>query len=78
MSDRPTARGTMQLKEDLVISGISGRFPESDNMMELADNLYNGVDMVTDTGQRGRWPTGRRTMWDVTYADVCFVMHFRS
>jgi hypothetical protein len=36
--------------------GISGRFPESDNMEEFRQNLLNGVDMVTDDARR--WPQG--------------------
>ncbi|CAG2113298.1 unnamed protein product [Medioppia subpectinata] len=39
---------------DIVISGMSGRFPLSDNTDELAKNLYEGVDMVT--GDDTRWP----------------------
>ncbi|KAI1291794.1 Fatty acid synthase [Halotydeus destructor] len=44
------------MMEDVVVSGISGRFPESDNVDELADNLMNHVDMVTDDERR--WPRG--------------------
>ncbi|XP_043200491.1 fatty acid synthase-like [Amphibalanus amphitrite] len=40
------------LADDVVISGISGKFPESENMQEFADNLFGGVDMVTDDGRR--------------------------
>lgn len=42
--------------EDLVISGISGRFPGSQSINEFADNLINGVDMVTADDKR--WPLG--------------------
>ena len=42
--------------EDIVISGISGRFPESDSMDEFRENLFNGVDMIT--GGDRRWPSG--------------------
>lgn len=42
--------------DDIVISGISGRFPESDNLDELKDNLYNHVDMITADDRR--WPPG--------------------
>jgi acyl transferase domain-containing protein/NADPH:quinone reductase-like Zn-dependent oxidoreductase/thioesterase domain-containing protein/acyl carrier protein len=45
-----------QQVEDVVISGVSGRFPESDNVEEFAQNLLNGVDMVTE--QERRWPNG--------------------
>lgn len=33
-------------QDEIVVSGISGRFPNSANMQEFADNLYNKVDMV--------------------------------
>ena len=42
--------------EDIVITGTSGRFPEADSIDELADNLFNGVDMVTADDRR--WPVG--------------------
>ncbi|XP_067914268.1 fatty acid synthase [Heterodontus francisci] len=42
--------------EDIVIAGIAGRLPESDNLQEFWDNLINGVDMVTDDGRR--WKPG--------------------
>ncbi|CAG2101295.1 unnamed protein product [Medioppia subpectinata] len=41
---------------DVVISGIAGRFPLSNNTDELARNLYDGVDMIT--GDDSRWPEG--------------------
>ena len=42
--------------EDVVISGISCRLPESDNMTEFRDHLMNGDDMVTE--DNWRWPPG--------------------
>ena len=47
-----------QVNEDIVISGISGRFPESDNLDELKENLYNHVDMITADDRR--WPMGKK------------------
>ncbi|KAI1292133.1 Fatty acid synthase [Halotydeus destructor] len=44
------------MTEDIVISGISGRFPESDNVDELSENLLNHVDMITEDDRR--WPLG--------------------
>ncbi len=44
------------MTEDIVISGMSGRFPESDTTDEFASNLYNNVDMITDESRR--WPKG--------------------
>ncbi|XP_063988184.1 fatty acid synthase-like [Diachasmimorpha longicaudata] len=38
--------------EEIAISGISGRFPESDNMRLFTENLMNKVDLVTDDGRR--------------------------
>lgn len=56
----PTSEGpkmpTWDMNEDIVISGISGRFPESDNTDEFADNLLGGVDMITEDDRR--WPLG--------------------
>lgn len=45
-----------RLTEDVVISGIGGRYPESDNIDELAENLYNHVDMITEDDRR--WTPG--------------------
>ena len=42
--------------DELVISGISARLPEAENMEEFGDNLFNGVDMITDDGRR--WTPG--------------------
>jgi len=42
--------------KEIVISGVSGRFPESDSTDEFANNLYNKVDMITEDDRR--WPTG--------------------
>ena len=41
---------------EVVISGLSGKFPESDNMAEFRDNLFSGTDMVTEDDRR--WPLG--------------------
>lgn len=38
--------------DEIVISGIAGRFPESDNIHELRDNLMSKVDMITSDGRR--------------------------
>ncbi|XP_076226839.1 fatty acid synthase [Nomia melanderi] len=46
--------------EEVVISGIAGRFPESDNMAELKENLLNKVDLITDNYER----------WRLDHADI--------
>ncbi|XP_054157438.1 fatty acid synthase-like [Oppia nitens] len=38
--------------EEFVISGISGRYPESDSIDEFSDNLYNNINMITDDERR--------------------------
>ncbi|XP_043491574.1 fatty acid synthase-like [Polistes fuscatus] len=38
----------------IVISGISGRFPNSNNVDELMENLINGVDCLSEN--HTRWP----------------------
>jgi fatty acid synthase len=41
-------------EDEIVISGISGRFPNSNNVADFASNLYNKVDMVDDDERRWR------------------------
>lgn len=48
----------MESPEDVLITGISGRFPDCDNMIDLSESLLAGVDLVTDTNKNGRYPTG--------------------
>jgi len=44
--------------DDVVITGIAGRFPEADNMVELREHLINGVDMTSEDDRR--WDPGKR------------------
>lgn len=43
-------------KDPIVISGISGRFPESWNVEEFWSNLLSGQVLCSDTEER--WPKG--------------------
>ena len=45
-----------QEKDEIVISGISGRYPESDNIKEFWENLVTGADILTADDRR--WPVG--------------------
>ncbi|XP_071556237.1 fatty acid synthase-like [Temnothorax nylanderi] len=45
----------IQPGEEIVISGIAGRFPDSDNMNQLRENLFNKKDLVR--ADHGRWKT---------------------
>ncbi|KAF7494247.1 Fatty acid synthase [Sarcoptes scabiei] len=42
------------IRDDIVVSGMSGRFPESDSVEEFATNLYNNVDLIVEDERR--WP----------------------
>lgn len=44
------------IADDIVVSGISGRLPESDNVQEFMDQLLAGKDLVTDDERR--WKRG--------------------
>ncbi|XP_074602404.1 fatty acid synthase-like isoform X2 [Brevipalpus obovatus] len=44
------------VQEDVVISGMSGRFPKSANIQEFTENLFGGIDMMT--GGNDRFPSG--------------------
>lgn len=46
------------MTEDIVVSGMSGRFPESDSIEEFEHNLYNQIDMVVEDERR--WPFGKK------------------
>lgn len=41
-------------QDEIVISGISGKYPNADNVAQLAHCLYNKVDMVDDAETRWR------------------------
>lgn len=41
-------------ENEIVISGVSGKFPNSNNMEEFSHNLYNKIDMVDDDERRWR------------------------
>lgn len=43
--------------DEIVISGISGRLPESNSIAEFKENLFAGADLVTDDDRR--WPAGK-------------------
>lgn len=40
--------------DDLVISGVAGRFPSCRNLDQLSYNLYNRIDMIDDKETRWR------------------------
>ncbi|XP_025993195.1 fatty acid synthase [Solenopsis invicta] len=70
--------------EEIVISGISGRFPESHNVEEFKNNLLNKVDMVTNDDRRWNLehpeiPKGTGKINDVGKFDALFFgVHFKQ
>ncbi|XP_072311635.1 fatty acid synthase [Eucyclogobius newberryi] len=63
--------------EDIVIAGISGRLPESNNLEEFWENLLGGVDMVTEDNRRwepGLYGLPRRNgkLKDISHFDAAF------
>lgn len=63
--------------DEIVITGLSGRLPESSNIEEFKEQLFAGVDLITDDERR--WPSGiyglpTRTgkLKDLTHFDATF------
>lgn len=44
---------SVDAEEEIVISGISGRFPNTNNLKELKENLLNKMDLGSN--DHGRW-----------------------
>jgi acyl transferase domain-containing protein len=42
--------------DDIVLTGLSGRLPDSASIEEFAQKLFDGVDLVTADDRR--WPPG--------------------
>ncbi|CAL4149895.1 unnamed protein product [Meganyctiphanes norvegica] len=62
---------------EVVITGMSGRFPESNNIAEFATNLYDGVDMITEDARRWKpgvhgLPTRSGKLPDLAHFDSSF------
>lgn len=46
-----------KFKENYVISGISGRYPDADSLDVFWDKLINGIPLYSNAGRR--WPVGK-------------------
>ncbi|KAL0119902.1 hypothetical protein PUN28_007965 [Cardiocondyla obscurior] len=51
--NRPTPKCSIDAEEEIVISGIAGRFPESVNIQKFKENLMNKADL--GSSDHGRW-----------------------
>ena len=56
LSSNDLAQFSQQNMDDVVISGISGRLPESDNLDEFWNHLINKDNLVTEDNRR--WEQG--------------------
>lgn len=61
VSFNPCTQSIMESGEEIVISGIAGRFPDSDDMRHFQDNLFNKVDLITKDDRR--WNMGETILW---------------
>lgn len=43
--------------EEVVISGIAGFYPDSDNVKDFGEKLFNKVDLISDDDRR--WKLGK-------------------
>ncbi|XP_077275341.1 fatty acid synthase-like [Temnothorax americanus] len=51
--NRPNSYISVDAEEEIVISGIAGRFPNTNNLKELRENLLNKMDL--GSSDHGRW-----------------------
>ncbi|CAK6981202.1 fatty acid synthase [Scomber scombrus] len=63
--------------DEIVIAGISGRLPESNNLDEFWENLINGVDMVMEDDRRWKpglygLPKRNGKLKDISHFDAAF------
>ena len=56
VNDQINISDLLKQNEDIVISGIGGRFPMSNNTDEFAKNLFDNIDMITEDDNEERWP----------------------
>ncbi|KAL7024910.1 hypothetical protein ACKWTF_013247 [Chironomus riparius] len=55
---RQVCRVKVNQEDEIVISGISGRFPKSHNVAELSHNLFNKIDMLESSKSRFKYFNG--------------------
>lgn len=68
-------RRKWRVREDVVISGMSGRFPKSENIQEFTENLFNGVDMMSSGNDR--FPAGKKMFQKLSSLEkVCWKIAF--
>lgn len=56
--------------DDVVISGISGRFPNCKTFEEFKQKLFDGTDILAEG--ESRWPDGIQTK----YHNITYTIHY--
>lgn len=56
---------TVSLEDEVVISGLAGVYPDSDNVTDFANKLFNKVDLISDDDRR--WKLGKHNIFSRPY-----------
>lgn len=57
----------LKTSEEIVVSGVAGRFPMSNNIDEFTENLYNNVDMIAEDTNEERWPKSKFNLFQLQF-----------
>lgn len=68
------ANGARGADDDIVLTGLSGRLPQSDSIEEFAQQLFDGVDLVTADDRR--WTPGNYCLHPVFAFFIYFSYQF--
>ncbi|KAI5638917.1 acyl transferase domain-containing protein [Phthorimaea operculella] len=73
----PGTRPQIKPGDEVVISGISGVFPKSDNTTQFAENLYNNVDLVSEVDSQFHHPEAPRHLGQISGVNKFDAQFFR-
>jgi len=59
--ERLNSHISIDAEEEIVISGIAGRFPNSNNLEEFGENLLNKMDLSSI--DHGRWNNSKKLLF---------------
>lgn len=65
--------------DEIVLTGFSGNFPDSDGLKNFGDNLFNKVDLISDDTRR--WALGKNrliTCFNVIMVVIRFVVNLTN
>ncbi|KAJ2951603.1 hypothetical protein O0L34_g13759 [Tuta absoluta] len=75
--EQPRKRPQIEPGDEVVISGISGVFPKSDNTTQFSENLYNNVDLVSEIDMQFHHPEAPRHLGKVKGMDKFDAQFFK-